>query len=1078
MKVLPNLDSRQTSADPTVEDILKLPPFQYKPLPTPTSIRLVQLLPTISPAIIRCTMTTFDLAMARERHPETGGLFPCPYMAMSYTWKDPVTIYEEPARLVDAPESSSEYLLNHFMRVISGPNSMIFAPDLALADYLNERPWIPKQRTTACGQHDLPVGIDTQQQPNHDKASGEDKNEKKKPIEIDGCLACVRENLYDFLRYRHQLLFQYEFAGRNYDDCYRPWIRPVWIDALCINEEDLDERTLQVGLMHMVFNCADGVLAWLGKMDDNGLTETAIKTIGFLANEAKASSPSALEKRKLTLSSFPELTLVNWFALFAFFQRSWFRRAWVVQEAVFGYGKMMFWLGGGWPHVLAWEEVAAVAHFLKSSGLGSEMTKLGRNFLSDQPLSDQLRQILNICRFGQDEPDSDTSSRDKRTLDILSASSEGDDGFSLVTAVREQFWRSENMDDNRTKTISWDPPRFLRVLNLFRRTDTTNPRDKVFALLNLASDTAEMGIWPTYDASVQQVFRCAALGTMVMTKSLSILSQIQEPCDTIVMNLEGWVPDFSAHLRCTLLDDGAEDVVFGASGYATNAFFSLGGDNDGILWVESIKIDVITATTRYENDFEDMVLHLLNLLITVPPTYPIQKILVQMKDEAGNFELIEFLGNMGIGQERSAAEGLVEEAYGSFSSDDSSVEGGSIDDEEEATSRSQTDTTAESSSYEANDMTRTEALWRSLVANILPTAELDDAVRNPYPEITKKRCVTYPAPDSLGQGFSNWLVAHLVEIWYGVLWYDSYETEPGDEDEPEEVKDAKRKNKYASQCITECARDRFLEALKLYVLLYLKAHTPLPPCTQSLKLSHLGTLLLDLRALELRAAAQSDETNLSDDPDSNVPDRPHLEMFGDNFTGPPAFLPSAGFLLDKLAGFKYRKREDTVDVSTSQTSTLYHSSVAQAALPKTSTDTNTNTETPSLQESKSLPPCLRYTTTDGVWWEMALSLFTPAERTSIRSFETRMHTVMAGRRAFVTREGLLGVGPRSVDADCGDKTVYEVHVLRGAKVPYVLEKIEDDAEQEEVKDVDGKRPKRRIRNEWDMIPKYQVIGEA
>ncbi|KAM7182701.1 Heterokaryon incompatibility protein (HET) domain containing protein [Rhypophila sp. PSN 637] len=295
-KSLPNLDSPQTSADPSIEDILKLPPFQYKPLPTLTSIRLVQLLPTTSPEIIRCTMTTFDPAMARERHPETGGWLPCPYMALSYTWKDPVTIYEEPARLVDVPESSSEYLLNQFMRVIAGPNSMIIAPDLALAGYLNEHPWIPKQKTPACGQQDLPVGVDAQQQLNHDKANGEEENEKK-PIEIDGCLAFVRENLYDFLRNRQQLLIRFGFAGRKYDDGIRAWTRPVWIDALCINQEDLDERTSQVRLMHMIFNCADAVFAWLGNMDDNGLTETAIKTIGFLANEVKASSPSALEKR-------------------------------------------------------------------------------------------------------------------------------------------------------------------------------------------------------------------------------------------------------------------------------------------------------------------------------------------------------------------------------------------------------------------------------------------------------------------------------------------------------------------------------------------------------------------------------------------------------------------------------------------------------------------------------------------------------------------------------------------------------------------------------------------------------------
>ncbi|KAF4460606.1 hypothetical protein FALBO_12611 [Fusarium albosuccineum] len=37
-----------------------------------------------------------------------------------------------------------------------------------------------------------------------------------------------------------------------------------WVDAICINQGDIDERSSQVSFMKSVYNCADSVLVWLG----------------------------------------------------------------------------------------------------------------------------------------------------------------------------------------------------------------------------------------------------------------------------------------------------------------------------------------------------------------------------------------------------------------------------------------------------------------------------------------------------------------------------------------------------------------------------------------------------------------------------------------------------------------------------------------------------------------------------------------------------------------------------------------------------------------------------------------------
>ncbi|KAK4546460.1 hypothetical protein LTR36_002137 [Oleoguttula mirabilis] len=61
--------------------------------------------------------------------------------------------------------------------------------------------------------------------------------------------------------------------------------RTVWIDAVCINQLDLEERGQQVAVMGPIFESSDGNLVYLG--EDNGLTEQAFESVYALADEIK-----------------------------------------------------------------------------------------------------------------------------------------------------------------------------------------------------------------------------------------------------------------------------------------------------------------------------------------------------------------------------------------------------------------------------------------------------------------------------------------------------------------------------------------------------------------------------------------------------------------------------------------------------------------------------------------------------------------------------------------------------------------------------------------------------------------------
>ncbi|KAF2681482.1 heterokaryon incompatibility, partial [Lentithecium fluviatile CBS 122367] len=58
----------------------------------------------------------------------------------------------------------------------------------------------------------------------------------------------VRKNLYDFLR----------TVSQKFQDL------PLWIDALCVNQNDMNERGHEVKRMSRIYHNAEEVLMWLG----------------------------------------------------------------------------------------------------------------------------------------------------------------------------------------------------------------------------------------------------------------------------------------------------------------------------------------------------------------------------------------------------------------------------------------------------------------------------------------------------------------------------------------------------------------------------------------------------------------------------------------------------------------------------------------------------------------------------------------------------------------------------------------------------------------------------------------------
>ncbi|KAH8591128.1 heterokaryon incompatibility protein-domain-containing protein [Bisporella sp. PMI_857] len=95
---------------------------------------------------------------------------------------------------------------------------------------------------------------------------------------------------------------------------YHDRTRILWIDALCINQTDVQEKNCQIAMMGSIYEKADNVLIWLGTRSED--SDLAMSTISNL-------------KSILDFGNFNKET---WNALENLFSRAWFRRVWVLQE--------------------------------------------------------------------------------------------------------------------------------------------------------------------------------------------------------------------------------------------------------------------------------------------------------------------------------------------------------------------------------------------------------------------------------------------------------------------------------------------------------------------------------------------------------------------------------------------------------------------------------------------------------------------------------------------------------------------------------------------------------------------------
>jgi hypothetical protein len=110
----------------------------------------------------------------------------------------------------------------------------------------------------------------------------------------------------------------------------------VWADSICINQEDMGEKVMQIRLMGKIFQAAERVLAWIGhEYDDSQRVIETLTQIWSISQPASSNTlPDDFQPVPATWANnkFPSWSDIIWHKIDSFLDRDWFKRAWIVQE--------------------------------------------------------------------------------------------------------------------------------------------------------------------------------------------------------------------------------------------------------------------------------------------------------------------------------------------------------------------------------------------------------------------------------------------------------------------------------------------------------------------------------------------------------------------------------------------------------------------------------------------------------------------------------------------------------------------------------------------------------------------------
>jgi hypothetical protein len=326
--------------------------------------------------------------------------------------------------------------------------------------------------------------------------------EPSQPIYLNDICVDVGPNLFAALRYLvsgsprevrelDELHTRYKFLQRNdyWSHADGPTERVVWADAICINQQDVDEKSHQVKLMASIYSRASQVVMWLGA--DEG---DAVKALPIIATALEDYATSKKRDDPLPYKAFPHVAPPGypnfgdekWFSLARFYDKEWFERIWVIQEAALASSAVAL-LGN---LQFDWDAIGDAALWLHH-----------------RKIPDAAYQYIQVTQ-------------------------------SQLSEIRRsvpRMMKAAEIQYARKFRTSWD------IIEASSKFKCTLPVDRIYGILGLVHD---FQIEPDYSRPVAEVFRSMTRQLIEKRRDLIILSQINHEPGFSLSCFSSWIPQW------------------------------------------------------------------------------------------------------------------------------------------------------------------------------------------------------------------------------------------------------------------------------------------------------------------------------------------------------------------------------------------------------------------------------------------------------------------------------------------------------------------------------------------------------
>jgi len=286
----------------------------------------------------------------------------------------------------------------------------------------------------------------------------------------------------------------------------------IWADALCINQQDELEKKFQVRQMGSLYAKAARVIVWLGTA--RGAADDRSSEIDFLADlHSPLCSPDGRchdgRASPVANPAAPARGDKRWGGVNKFLKRSWFTRAWIVQELALG------------------RDVCIMS---------------GRSEMRWECFMESLLQCSRHLNRGRPG----AAAAAVKSLGVPQHDAE--DVFLEGSAAAVALHNTRLIYQNGKRKFT-----LLRLLEMFSYTEASWPRDKIFSLLDLAVDEflEDFHFDPDYSSTDEAVMESYARGFIKKKPSLA-LDLLYHAGEAKSASFCSWIPDFMC-LRSTQL---------------------------------------------------------------------------------------------------------------------------------------------------------------------------------------------------------------------------------------------------------------------------------------------------------------------------------------------------------------------------------------------------------------------------------------------------------------------------------------------------------------------------------------------